>query len=150
MTTLQNIKDLFSQNEIAIAGVSREKNKFGNKVYMEMKKKNRKVYPINPNIDAIDGDKTFPDVLSLPGSVSALIILTKRSRTEALVKEAISKKIQNIWIQQQSETKEAIEAAEKAGINLITGECIFMFMEPVSGPHKFHRFFKKLFGSYPR
>ena len=55
-----------------------------------------------------------------------------------------------IWIQQKSETPEAVKAVGDAGIPLIHNKCIFMFADPVTGPHGFHRFFVKLFGGYPK
>lgn len=32
----------------------------------------------------------------------------------------------------------------------IQNKCIYMFAEPVKGPHNFHRFLVKVFGRYPK
>ncbi|MEZ5195637.1 MAG: hypothetical protein R2764_04350 [Bacteroidales bacterium] len=39
MTTLQSINAFTAQKNIAVAGVSRKKQKFGNAIYKELKKK---------------------------------------------------------------------------------------------------------------
>jgi hypothetical protein len=44
----------------------------------------------------------------------------------------------------------AIEYAVSNKVNLVTGQCILMFAEPVEGFHKFHRNLKKLFGRLPK
>jgi hypothetical protein len=49
-----------------------------------------------------------------------------------------------------SETAESIEYALSNKTNLVTGQCILMFAEPVEGIHKFHRNLKKWFGRMPK
>jgi predicted CoA-binding protein len=66
-----------------------------------------------------------------------------------VVKEAREKGIKNIWIQQSSDTPEAIKELEGSDINFVTGECILMHYKPGSF-HKFHRAINKLFGMFPK
>lgn len=150
MKTLTEINEFLSERTLAVAGASRNPKKFGGLVLGELHKKGYKIYPINPNATEIDGIKCYPNVKELPDDVRNLFIVTPRSETAGLVAEAAEKGIEKIWIQQSSETKEAIEIAEKNKISLIQKKCIFMFVEPVEHIHKFHRFFARLFGSYPK
>jgi predicted CoA-binding protein len=150
MITKANIDRFFESKTLAIAGVSRNPKKFPNAVLAELAKKGFTVYPINPNTDEVAGVKCYRDVASLPAGVESLAIITKKDKTESLVDAAIARGIKNVWIQQMSETPAAIDKATKAGINLIYKKCLFMFSEPVSGMHKFHRSIKKLFGSLPQ
>ena len=109
-----------------------------------------KVYPVNPNVDQINGETCYKDVTSLPDNVDRLYIVTPKDQTAAVLKEAAAKGIKNVWIQQRSENDEAVRLAEESSINLIQKECMFKFVDPVSGPHALHRFISKLFGSYPK
>lgn len=52
-------------------------------------------------------------------------------------------------MQQGSESKNAIDLCVKNGINVIAGECIMMYAEPVKSIHSFHRWINKLVGRYP-
>ncbi len=140
------IKDFFSTNSIAIAGASRNAKKFGNIVCRKLKEKGFNIYPVNPSGESICDLQTYKEIADLPTEVQHLIILTRKDRTTEIVKQAIAKGIQNIWIQQMSDSPEAIEIATEAGIHLICGKCLFMYAEPVEGMHKFHRGCKKLFG----
>ncbi len=63
---------------------------------------------------------------------------------------ALDKGIRNIWIQQRSDTGEALELLKDTDVNLIHNQCILMYAGPVKGPHKFHRFINKVFGKYPK
>ena len=57
MTSRKLVEDFISQNNIAVVGVSRKKSKFGNYIYRELKKKDYRVFPINPKLEFADGDK---------------------------------------------------------------------------------------------
>jgi uncharacterized protein len=150
MTKLSSIQEFLKPKEMAVCGVSRNKKKFGRVVYDTLKERGFKLYAINPNMNEIDGEPCYSDVSQLPVNVKHLLIATPATQTEDVVAKAISKGINNIWIQQMAESKAAVDLAEKNGINLIKKECILKFAEPVTGVHKFHRFINKLFGTYPK
>ena len=146
----QLIQTFFETKKIAIAGVSRDSKKFGSVVFKELKEKGFDVYPINPNVDNIYGEKCYQSLSGLPADVSSLLIVTPKPNTLDLLKEAVSKGFKNIWIQQNSETPEVIEFVKSRNLDLIMKQCIMMHAEPVKGFHKFHRAIKKIFGLLPK
>ena len=150
MTTLNEIQKFLEPKKMAIAGASRNPKKFGGAVFKELKEKGFELYPVNPNADEIQGVKCYKSVADLPGDVSRLFIVTPKQETVAVVNAATVKGMKMIWIQQKSETPEAVKTVEDAGIPLIYNKCMFMFADPVKGPHNVHRFFVKLFGGYPK
>lgn len=150
MNHLEKITDFLSTREMAIAGASRNPRKFGGAVLNHLIKNNFTVYPINPNTDSIGETKCYRDVSSLPENVDRLLILTPRKNTKELINQAVAKGIDKVWIQQRSESDDALACARENNLDPITKECIFMYADPVTGPHKFHRFLKKLFGRYPK
>ena len=148
--TKASIDAFLSSRKVAIAGVSRDPKKFGHQVFKQMQEKGFEVYPINPGTDYIDSTPCFRSVAALPVNVHSLVILTAKKHTRDVVAEAIAKGIDSIWIQQMSDTPEAIELTRSHPVNLITKECILMHTDPVTGFHKFHRNIKRLFGLYPK
>jgi len=148
--TKEAIRSFLEPKTFAIAGVSRDMNKFSYKAFVDMKTKGFTVFPVNPSTDEIQGEKCYRNVGELPSGVTHLVVMTPKMQTQSVVEEAVSKGIRNIWIQQMSETPEAIEAGKAEGINLVTNTCILMHAEPVSGFHKFHRNLLKFFGRLPR
>ena len=150
MTTLSSIQSFLETKEFAIAGVSRNPKKFGRHVYEHLKDNGYKIYPVNPNMEDINGETCYKSIQDLPENVDRIFIVTPARETEESVRLSLEKGIRNIWIQQRSDTPQALDLLKDQQVNLIHNKCIFMFADPVSGPHKFHRFINKLFGSYPK
>jgi len=149
MATLKQINDFIDSQPIAMIGVSRNPRKFGYTAFKELKEKGMKIIPVNPEADQIMGEKSYPNVKTLPSEVNGIIILTKKEKTAAIVREAKEKGINHIWIQQMADSKEALNELNGSGINFITGECILMHYKPHS-IHKFHGMLKKFFGRFPK
>jgi predicted CoA-binding protein len=149
MTSLKQIEDFIASQPVAMVGVSRNPKKFGQMAFKELREKGLNVIPVNPAANDILGEKAYPNVSSLPSEVGGVIIMTKKDQTASVVREARNKGIKHIWIQQYSDSKEAIKELEGSDINYIEGECILMYHKPHSF-HKFHRALKKLFGRYPK
>jgi predicted CoA-binding protein len=149
MVTLRQIDEFLASEPIAIAGVSRNPKKFGFAAFKELKEKGLNVIPVNPNADEIHGSKVYHDIKSLPDNVRGLIVMTGKDQTAGVIREAKAKGINQIWIQQMAESKEALKELEGSGINYITKECILMHYKPHS-IHKFHKGIRKFFRSFPK
>ena len=132
-----------------MVGVSRNPKKFGYAAFKELKEKGLKIIPVNPEADQILGEKCFQNVGKLPADVKSILIMTKKEKTAAVVREAKEKGIKQIWIQQSSDSKEALDELKGSDISYITGQCILMHYKPHS-IHKFHGSIKKFFGSFPK
>jgi uncharacterized protein len=149
MATLKQINDFLDSQPIALVGVSRNPKKFGYAAFKELKEKGMKIIPVNPEADQIMGEKSYPNVKALPSEVQGIIILTKKEKTAGVVREAKEKGINQIWVQQMADSKEAMNELNGSGINFVTGECILMHYKPHS-IHKFHGRLKKFFGRFPK
>jgi hypothetical protein len=149
MVTLSQIEEFLGSEPIAMAGVSRNPKKFGFAAFKELKEKGMNIIPVNPHATEIHGIKAYNDIKSLPDDVKGLIIMTRKDQTAGVIREAREKGINQIWIQQMADSKEAIKDLEGSDINFITGECILMYYKPHS-IHKFHAGLKKFFRRFPR
>ena len=149
MVTLKQIEDFIAAEPIAMVGVSRNPKKFGFTAFRELKEKGMNIIPVNPHAEMIHGTKTYPDLKSLPDNVKGLIVMTQKSHTTGVVREAKERGFKQIWIQQMSENKDTLKELDGSGINCITGQCILMHYKPHS-IHKFHGRLKKFFGSFPK
>lgn len=149
MTTKKQIEQFLANEPIAIAGVSRNPKKFGRAVYEELSRKGLKLIPVNPNIESINGTTCYADISHLPEGVNSLLIVTRKDQTAKVVKDALDKGIQNIWIQQSSDTPEAMALLKGKDINVISKQCVLMHHQPDSF-HKFHRNLKRFFGGLPK
>ena len=148
--TIDQVRQFLAPKKLAVVGASRNPKKFGGTVIQELKDKAFELYPVNPNTDEIQGLKCYRSVDSLPDDVHHLLMVVPKNESAIVARQIAGKGIKMVWVQQMSDTPEAIQILEDAGISVISKKCILMFAEPVKGPHQFHRFFVKLFGAYPR
>ena len=144
------INAFFKAPAYAVVGVSANRRKFGNAAYRAMKEHGLRVFPVNPKLETVEGDACFRSLRDLPEDVTSVVTVVPPSATELVVKECTERGITAVWMQPGSQSPAAIASAERARMAVVHGECIMMFLEPVQSFHAFHRFVKKLFGSYPR
>ena len=149
MTSKKSVDKFLEHKNLAIVGVSRKSSKFGNVIYKEWKKKGFNVYGVNPKLENIDGDKCFPSLRELKGKVEGIVNVVSKSQTKEVVMEANEIGIKNIWMQQGSESEEAIKYCQANGINEVHKECILMFADPVNSIHSVHRWIWKFLGKLP-
>lgn len=149
MVALKQIEEFIASEPIAIVGVSRDPKKFGFMAFKELKEKGLNVIPVNRHASEIHQSKVYPDVKALPPEVKGLIIITQKSETADIVREAKSKGFKQIWIQQGADSVEALQELQGTDINYINGQCILIYYKP-HGIHKFHGRLKKFFGRYPK
>jgi len=135
---------------LAVAGASRKEKSFSASAIAHLRTKGYNVYSINPNFEENNAERNeFKSPADLPEDITHLLVLTSPLQTTSVIQQAIEKGIANIWIQQKSDTPEALELCRENNINLIHNHCIFMFSHP-EGLHRFHYGLKKFFGTLPR
>jgi uncharacterized protein len=149
-TTANEIEAFFSSGAYAVIGVSADRKKFGNIVYRMMKEKQFTVYPVNPKLGTVEGDRCYASIADLPPDVKSIITVVPPQVTEKVIGESIKKGVTGCWIQPGSESVAAVDRAEAAGLTVIHHQCILMFLEPMESFHALHRWLKKLFGTYPK
>lgn len=146
----KQIDSFFESRRFAIAGVSRNPKKFGRQVFTDLRKKGFDIVPINPAMSELDGETCYKSVDEIPGDIDSLLILTPKTQTDLILRQAIRKGIKNIWVQQMSDTDDTLRIAEEYEKEIISGKCVYMFAEPVQSVHKFHRTLMKIFGRLPK
>jgi predicted CoA-binding protein len=123
------IEQFLAGKVFAVVGASRDRHKYGNKVLRCYQQRGRKVYPVNPNSDEVEGLTCFPDLKSLPESVDGVSIITPPDVTETIVQQAKELGIRHLWMQPGAESERAIALAEEAGMNVIAnGPCLLVVL----------------------
>lgn len=122
-----SIQEFLSGDCFAVAGASTDRGKYGNKVLRAYMQQDRKVYPLNPNADEVEGVAAFADLAALPEPVHGVSIVTPPAVTESIVQQAIDLGIHHLWMQPGAESQRAIALAEEHGLNVIhSGPCILV------------------------
>ena len=140
---------------IAVTGVSSNPKGHGsNAVYKRLRQRGYEVFAVNPNSETVEGDRTFPDLKSIPGGVEAVVIGTKPETAEATMRESAELGIKNVWMHRSvgtgSVSSSATAYGRKQGITVIDGGCPLMFDPTADFGHKCMRFFFTLSGAVPK
>lgn len=142
----QAVQDFINCKRIAVVGASRNKNKFGNAAYKELKERGYQVFAVNPSAQEINGDACYPNLMSLKDQVDGVLVTVPAQQGIKVLQEAKEAGIHNVWVQQQAESPELLKVGKELELNLVSGKCILMYAPPVRSFHKWHRGFVKLFG----
>lgn len=145
MTKKESVEQFLNSKYIAIIGVSSDPKKYSRMVYNAFCEKGYNVLAVNPKLTEINGDKCYPTISSLPDTVDAVIIIIKGEKAKDILNDAINKGVKNIWMHFGCSLKNSEAITMGKDISLISGECAFMWLQPVEGFHKFHRFLRSLF-----
>lgn len=149
MNSKKAIDNFLDQKNIAVIGVSSKGKGFGVAVYSHLKNNGYNVFGVNKNGGKIEDEKLYKSLSEIPHKIESVITVVPPSETEKIVREIDSLGINQVWMQQGSESKSAIEFCVSKGMNVIACECIMMFAEPVKSIHSFHRWISKFLGKYP-
>jgi len=151
------VHDFLAQRRIAVAGVSREDNHHpaANLIYRRLKKTGHDVFAVNPHLQAFDGDRCYPDLLSLPGGVAGVVIVTRPEATDRLVRDCHTAGIRRVWMHQSfrrgsSVSPAATEYCRQHDIDVIAGACPMMYGPGADFGHTCMRWFLGLTGGLPK
>ena len=121
------IEHVLEQKCFAVAGVSRNPEKYGYIVYKKLKAAGYTVYPVNPNADAIDNDTCYPSLDNVPGPIDCVVTVTSADVTEKTVRDAGHLRVPFLWMQPGSESTSAYNLARALSMQVVSGgPCIMV------------------------
>ena len=127
MSVQEQIDEFLKSKIFGVVGASTNRDKYGNKVLRCYLQHNLQVIPVNPKEPVIEGVPCMATVMDLPADVKSISVITPPHVTDEVVKMAILKGIENIWMQPGAESSVAIALCRENNINVIAdGSCILV------------------------
>lgn len=111
-------------NRIAVVGLSEKPDRPSFRVAQYLQRAGFKIVPVNPNAAEILGEKSYPDLLSIPGAIDVVDVFRKADMVEPIVDEAERIKAPLIWFQEGVVNVVAAERARRAGIRVVMDRCM--------------------------
>ena len=145
---MQPIKEAASEflanKRVAVTGVSRTPKTHGsNNVYRRLRERGYDAFAVNPNAQEVEGDRTYPDLSSIPGGVDAVVIGTRPEIAERTMHECAKLGIKHVWMHRGpgagSVSAAATDYGRQHGIAVIDGGCPLMFEPTADFGHKIMR-----------
>ena len=146
MQSVEEAASAFLANKrVAVTGVSRTPKTHGsNNVYRRFRERGYEVFAVNPNADEVEGDRSYPDLRSIPGGVEAVVIATRPEFAEDTMRECAELGIKQVWMHKGvgagSVSAAATDYGRQHGITVIDGGCPLMFGPTADFSHKVLKF----------
>jgi predicted CoA-binding protein len=151
--SLETIEAFLAQKRIAMVGVSREPKSFSVTLFEELSKRGYDVVPVNPMSPSVLGHPCFARVQDVQPPVDAVLIMTSPLATDTVVRDCAEAGVRRVWMYratgQGAVTPTAVAFCRDHGIQLVAGECPFMFLPAAGAVHRLHGFVRKIIGRYP-
>ena len=154
MNSLDEIREFLGQKRIAVIGVSRNPKDFSRSLFKEFVARGYETVAVNPNATEVDGSQFCPRLADVRPAPDAVLLMTPQAITEDLMQDCAKAGVRHVWIYGYNGRSKvsplSLSRLRIAGVNVINGECPFMFLNNSGGIHRFHGFVRKVFHSYPR
>lgn len=83
-----------------------------------------RIIPVNPLIEEVLGEKSYPSLLDVPEKIDIVNIFRRPEYVEPIVDQAMQLRVPVIWMQESVIHERAAEKARKAGIFVVMDRCI--------------------------
>jgi predicted CoA-binding protein len=111
---------------IAVVGLSDNAVKPSHYVSEYMQRHGYKIYPVNPSIETVLGEKSYASLTELPVKPDVVNVFRVPSLIPAIVDEMLMLGLKNLWVQQGIVNLDAAERAEQGGIKVVMDRCIMV------------------------
>ncbi|HWC15247.1 MAG TPA: CoA-binding protein [Actinomycetota bacterium] len=115
---------LGSFRTIAVVGASDDPDRAGNYIPAYLKQSGYRIIPVNPNVDEVLGEKSYPSLRDIPEPVEVVEVFRRPEFTPDVVRDAIAIGAEAVWLQLGIVNDEARRLAEEAGLLFVQDECM--------------------------
>ena len=121
------ISDFVGRRVWAVVGASQDRQKFGNRVFRSLRDSGYTVYPVNPTVGKVEGDRAYPTLADLPETPEVIDLVVPPAVTEQIVKEAGQLGLTRIWMQPGAESEAAIAYCQEHDIEVLYDACAMVW-----------------------
>ncbi len=110
----------------AVVGASKNREKFGFKVFKNLLSRDFKVYPVNPKEGELLGVKVNKDLFSIDTKMDIVIFVTPPSITLQILEKFSELSVNKAWFQSGSENEKVLDYCKSNNIEFIKDSCVMM------------------------
>src|SRR5829696_1226059 len=115
---------LLSARTIASVGLSGNQQKESYWIASYLKEQGYRIIPVNPTATEILGEKSYPDLESVPEKIDVVQIFRKPEDVPPIVNDAIKVGAKVVWMQEGISHEEAARKARDAGLQVVMDACM--------------------------
>jgi predicted CoA-binding protein len=119
------IQDILENcRNIAVVGISDHPDRPAFTVPAYLHSRGYRIFPVNPNLETVLGEKAYPDLKSIPEPIDIVLIFRRSENVPPIVKEAIQVGTKVIWMQEGIVNETAAAEAQDANIQVVMDTCM--------------------------
>ena len=112
-------EQLRNSQTIAVVGLSDNPDRFSYRVAKYMQDQGYRIIPVNPMLEEVLGEKSYPDLNAVPDPIDMVDIFRRSELVAPVVDQAIEVKAKYIWMQDGVIDQKSADKAEQAGIPVV-------------------------------
>lgn len=120
-----DMKELFaSVRTIAVVGLSDDplRPSYGVSAYLQ--RAGYRIIPVNPSVNEILGEKSYPSLRDIPGPVDLVDVFRKSEVVGPIAEDAVAIGARYLWLQEGVINREAADRAAQAGVKVVMDKCM--------------------------
>lgn len=117
-------EDILNFSEtIAVVGLSPKTDRPSHEVAEYLQQQGYRIIPVNPRATEILGEKSYPDLTSIPHKVDLVDIFRRSEDVPPIVEESIKIGAKAVWMQEGIVNEEAAAEARNARLLVVMDKC---------------------------
>jgi hypothetical protein len=123
--TEPQIRDILKRaRTIAMVGASDKPDRDSYQVMAYLIANGYRVIPVNPTVEAIQGERSYPTLAAIPVKVDIVDVFRRSDAVPPVVDEAIAIGAPVVWMQLGVVNEEAAQTARAAGMAVVMDRCM--------------------------
>ncbi len=124
---MRSIADILTESEvIAVVGLSPNPDRDSYHVARYLMGHGYRVIPVNPTVEAVLGQKSYPDLRSVPEKVDVVDVFRRPEQVMPVAEDAIAAGAKVLWLQLGIVNEAAAARAREAGLDVVMDRCIMV------------------------
>jgi hypothetical protein len=128
MTTLKQddeIRELLEESKVvAVIGHSDKPFRTSYQIAKYMQRAGYRIYPVNPMVDQIDGEKSYASLADVPEPIDIVDVFRRSEHLDQIVADSIDVGAKSVWTQLGVVDPKAEERANKSEMPIVIDRCI--------------------------
>ena len=126
MSEPELIRSMLTARTIAVIGLSDRPDRPSHYVSAYMQQHGYTIYPVNPSITEVLGEKSYASLADLPIKPDVVNVFRVSALIPGIVDEMLALGLTNLWVQQGIVNLEAATHAEQHGIRVVMDRCLMI------------------------
>lgn len=111
---------------VAVVGATDNPRKYGNRIYLDLKDKGFRVYPVNATRATVDDDRVYATLADLPEKPDIVNFVVPPTRTLRVLKQAKELGLMTVWVQPGAENADVLRYLDEHGFDYLANACIMV------------------------